>query len=101
MKDNITRMPPPEYPNIFVGPFEEYRVVLDGRMIPKLTGLKRASGNSLTLDNRFLLENIPDELLIPVAHMIANALAIGGGYSCFSADAKDTSFAPLAFEIKS
>jgi len=66
-----------------VGPFSEWRIKLDGYRVPKLTGRTDSKGMfHLCLDHRFGIE-IPEKYAHQVVWLIANALAIGAGYSCF------------------
>jgi hypothetical protein len=101
--DNVTHLPdPPKRPDWIVGPFEEWRVIIDGRMIPRLNARRLSSGGvSLLLDKRFILD-IPDEgLAYQVASFVANALAIGEGYPWSGAETKSQPFAPQAHALDS
>jgi prepilin signal peptidase PulO-like enzyme (type II secretory pathway) len=99
--NNVVEMPAPKIPEWIVGPFEEYRVVIDGRMIPRLNALRLSDGRvSLMLDKRFILD-LPDEgLALQVASFVANALAIGEGYAFLGSTSKEMPFAPYAGEVK-
>jgi hypothetical protein len=83
----------------FIGPFqEEWRVTLDGYRVPELTAIPQTgSGNiSLCLDHRYLIEGTPDECA-KWLWFVANAMAIGAGYSCFGENSvKD----PNPFQVK-
>jgi len=71
-----------------IGPFNEWRIKLDGYRVPKLSG--RADSNGvfhLCLDHRFGIE-IPEDYAYQVVWLIANALAIGAGYSCFGENSR-------------
>jgi hypothetical protein len=71
-----------------VGPFHEWRIKCDGYGVPKLTG--RADGKGmfhLSLDHRFGIE-VPEQYAHQVVWLIANALAIGAGYSCFGENSR-------------
>lgn len=61
---------------------EGSRIVLNGHEVPRLRAFKKPHVVSLVLDNRFGLD-VPPNLAEPVVSFIANALAIGAGYSCF------------------
>lgn len=66
-----------------VGPFSVWKIKLDGFAVPFLTGREDDKGMfHLCLDGRFGME-IPKEFAHQVAWLIANAHAIGAGYSCF------------------
>lgn len=85
---------------MFIGPFEEWRVCLDGKVIPLLTGNKLPNGNVwLMLDHRFGGE-FSEADAWQVAHLVANALAIGQGYPSYMADIKSRPFAPTAMQIE-
>lgn len=68
----------------FIGPFiEEWKVSLHGYRVPKLAALLRKDGNiMLSLDERFLIEGSREEVSKWI-HFVANAMAIGAGYSCY------------------
>lgn len=53
MTDNITPFPePPKQPDLLIGPFEEYRVIVDGRLMPHLTGYRDGDKYWLVVDHR-------------------------------------------------
>jgi len=65
----------------FVGPFERWDVVIDGRKVPYLEGRPCNGGKiDLGLDHRFglILDLATAEYVVP---FIANAIAVGMGYS--------------------
>jgi hypothetical protein len=80
-----------------------HAVIIEGRAIPKLLMLRRGDTVNFTLDGRFGLE-VPKEHAIPVAHFIANAMAIGAGYPWHGADSNSRPFAtpciPIEFPTK-
>ncbi len=98
MSDKVVQFPPREPPHLFIGPFTENRVVVDGRVIPNLTGRQEGDFAELVLDRRFGI-TVPIELAHGVAWMIANALAIGAGYSHLGAETKDRPFAAIAMKL--
>lgn len=65
-----------------IGPFELNRLTIDGYEVPRLTGVLRDGMWHFTLDNRFGCD-VPELYGESVAWMIANAMAIGAGYTCF------------------
>lgn len=65
-----------------IGPFQIHKLRLDGYRIPHLNGRLIDGVWHFILDERFGCE-IPEKYGTSVAWMIANALAIGAGYSCF------------------
>jgi hypothetical protein len=76
-----------------------HEVEIDGRIIPKLTANHAGSDAiELVLDGRFSA-TFPTELAHQAAWMIANALAIGGGYPSMNADTKDRPFAPVGMQM--
>jgi hypothetical protein len=96
--ENIINFPsdPPEF---LIGPFTQYRVMVDGRMIPRLTGYRQGTKVWLVLDGRFGLECADAGVAYCTAAFVANALAIGEGYTHYGADSKQRPFAPLGFEV--
>lgn len=66
----------------YVGPFERYDVVVDGRQVPFLEGRPVNGGRIyLALDHRFGLELdlVTAERVVP---FLADAIAVAMGYSC-------------------
>lgn len=64
------------------GPYEEWRVVMDGRRVPFLNGRKDKDGAvHLMLDHRFGL-TIPPDHAASTVWFIAQAIAVGLGYAC-------------------
>jgi hypothetical protein len=91
---------PPAAPEWIIGPFEENRVVVEGRMIPGLTAHRQADGRvTLIVDRRFMVDFPSDEVARQAAWLVAQALAIGAGYSHLGAEGKDRAFAPMCAEI--
>lgn len=70
-----------------VGPFvtEDFRLSIDGYEVPNVRIIKRTGAQdgivTVVLDNRFMID-VPDDQLDPWMWIVANAMAIGGGYSC-------------------
>lgn len=100
MSDNILEFPSkPEEPEDFlIGPFEECRVVIEGRKIPKLTGHRTTDGVNLIIDNRFCVL-VPNDLAQDIAWLVAQAMAVGAGYPHLGAETKDRCFAPLCMQV--
>jgi len=97
---DIVSFPKQTPPEFMIGPFEEYRVVLAGKLIPKLTANRDGDDMiSLTLDNR-LSVSVPKDRAYDIAWLVANALAIGAGYACFESDDRIRQFANNCAEIK-
>lgn len=82
-----------------IGPIQEYRVVVEGRRIPGLTAWPESETQTmLTLDGRLSII-IGNRDLERVAWLVANALAIGQGYSHMGALQKGFPFAPTCSVI--
>lgn len=102
-EDNVThlpeRPPPPEW---LQGPYQpEFRIILDGREIPRLTGYRDSSDGLtwLCVDRRFVQPFTTDEDARCAAVLIAQAMAIGAGYSHYGSETKDKPFAPITAEM--
>lgn len=96
---NVTALEQPKPPRVLIGPFETYRVQVDGRIIPRLTGYREGDKIALVVDGRFSASFREDDAQ-QAAWLIAQALAIGAGYSHLGAENKDQPFAPQGAEIK-
>ena len=102
MSDNIVQFPAEPAEQILIGPFEFYKVQVEGRVIPRLSGYREqmngVDGVFLIVDGRFgtCVENsrAPD-----VAWLVAQALAVGEGYTHLAADDKNRPFAPKSMQI--
>lgn len=95
--DNVTPFPEREREPWLCGPYQpEWRVNLDGREIPNLTGWREGEKTWLCVDRRFAQEFTTDEDARNAAVLIAQAMAIGAGYSHYGANSKDMPFAPIA-----
>lgn len=98
MTDNVSQLPTQEPLDPLVGPFTEYRVVVEGRVIPRLTGRHRGDHTILAIDHRFCIE-VPKDLAYKVSWLIAQAMAVASGYPSFKATSKEQPFAPKAMLI--
>lgn len=94
---NVIKMPN-EQSDLLVGPIERYAVQVDGRIIPRLTGRPDGDRIMLIVDGRFSASFMPDDAT-QAAWLIAQALAIGAGYSHLGAETKDQCFAPMGMQI--
>jgi hypothetical protein len=93
----VVQFPSKEEDTFLIGPFEEYRVLVDGRHIRGLTGSRMADGSvQLHVDNRFCGIFSTEVDAKQAAYLIANAWAIGSGYSHAGAESKDHPFAAIA-----
>lgn len=99
---NVIDFPVPptdEQQPLLVGPFSYYKVVVEGRAIPKLTGYTQDDGRvTLIVDGRFAVD-FPADIASSAAWLIANALAIGAGYSHLGATSQDHPFAPKIAQV--
>jgi hypothetical protein len=96
---DIIDMPKGTLTGLLVGPFEQWRVMVDGRVIPRLTGRKNGDRIDLIVDGRFSA-SFSESDARQAAWLIAQAMAIGEGYSHLGAESKDRPFAPKGFEIE-
>lgn len=96
---NVVNLPPaPKRPELLVGPFKEWRVQVDGRIIPRLTGHKDGDKIALVVDGRFSASFAEDDAH-QAAWLIAQAMAISEGYPHLGADEKRQPFAPMGGEL--
>ena len=97
--DNVVALPPPtKPPDLLVGPFQQWCVQIDGRIIPRLTGYRDGEKIALVVDGRFSASFAEDDAR-QAAWLIAQALAIGEGYSHLGADRKGHPFAPIGHKL--
>ena len=71
-----------------IGPFNDYRVTIDGYEVPKLRAVRVNGLISMTLDHRFGCDIPDDNRAQSIIWFIANVMAVGAGYSCFGEDAR-------------
>ena len=75
-------------------------VLIEGRVIPRMSANESADGRvELVLDGRFSVTFADMGVASQAAWLIANALAIGEGYSCLGASDKNHPFAPECMRI--
>ena len=98
--NNVTTFPEQKQPDLLVGPFEEWRVMHEGRFVPGLTGFREGDVTWLVVDQRFGGRFSTEKDARQAARLIAEALAVAAGYPHFSADSKDQPFAALAIGIE-
>ena len=96
----IINLPSAEKPDdLLIGPFTVYKVQVEGRIIPRLTGHPQEDGQvTLIVDGRFAVD-FPAEVANQAAWLLANALAVGEGYAHLGAPNKDRSFAPRGAQL--
>ena len=99
---NIVRLPPrgSEPLEFLIGPFKEWHVQVEGRLIPRLTGFRDGDKIAIVVDGRFSHSFAKDDAY-QAAWLIANAMAIAEGYSHLGSEKKDQPFAPLVSKISS
>lgn len=98
-ENNVVNLPPrKEPPDLLIGPFEVWKVSVEGRIIPGLTGHPDGNRIALVVDGRFSA-SFPKELAHDAAWLIAQALAIGAGYPSLGAETKGRPFAPIGCQV--
>ena len=100
MSDNVTpfkKIPEPIDP--LIGPFSYHGVVVEGRLVPFMTGFYDGDSIALVVDGRFSI-SVPRDLAYQVAWLCAEAIAVASGYSHLGAENKDKPFAPTVSQIK-
>ena len=97
---NVVQMPGAELEDLLIGPFKEWRVQVEGRIIPRLTGFKDGDKIALVLDRRWSA-SFSETDARQAAWLISNALAIGEGYPHLGASTKDMPFAPIGVSLGS
>jgi hypothetical protein len=97
----VVQFPATEQPSLLVGPFEQWHVIVGGRRIPRLTGRHAADGGVMfVVDDRFSGGPFYGESARQVAYILAQALAIGSGYSSLEATQVGFPFAPKSMQIE-
>lgn len=100
MSDNVLHLPSREGPPEFmIGPFEEYRIVIEGKLIPKLTAFREGDDICLVLDHRLSI-SISKDRAYDVAWLVANAMAIGAGYPSILGETRDLPFATNCVKLE-
>lgn len=85
---------------LLIGPFTTYPVVVDGRIIPRLTGHPLPYGGyELIVDGRFSASFPDEETARSAAWLIAEATAVAEGYSHLEALTKGRPFAPEVHQL--
>ncbi len=78
------------------------KVVVEGRCVPGLYARDCNDVIEFTFSHNFsVFYEVPRSAALTFAAAIANALAIGSGYSCLGATSKDHPFAPQVIELSS
>lgn len=82
---NITKLPALEHTTKLIGPFrnDEYVLSVDGYQVPLIKAYPMEDGGwAVHLDERFYTELTLEEIE-QTGWLLANAMAIAAGYSCF------------------
>jgi len=66
-----------------IGPFDEYRVTVNGYQVPDLQARRVNGLICLSLSNSLGCDIPDDERALPIIDFIANAMAVAAGYTCF------------------
>ena len=102
MGDNVTKFPePPKMPELLCGPFETYRVVVDGKAMPLLSGFKEGNKIWLVADGRFACGPFDEAQAHQAARLAGECMAVMAGYPNLRADTKKQPFAPTIIGIDS
>ena len=100
MADNVTHLPPKlPRPALLVGPFQEWRVVVDGREMPYITGFREGDDYWLVVDRRFICGPFGEEAAHQAARLAGQAMAVATGYPHLGATSKECPFAPKITEM--
>lgn len=87
-------------PDLLIGPFTSYKVVVDGRIVPGLTGFPNNGETTLVVDDRFSA-TFDNDTARQVAWLLSEAIAVAYGYSHAGAKSKDKPFAPMIMDLAS
>lgn len=96
MADNVEQLF--KEPDIFGPQRSGCSVFWEGRLVPNVHAYDRGEVIEFILDGRMSWE-FPREVAFQALGFMANAMAIGAGYPCFTADKKVEAFAPKVMMI--
>jgi hypothetical protein len=100
MTENVVDFPdPPKRPDLLIGPFTEHRVVVEGRLMPLMTGFREGGKIWLVVDRRFACGPFDEEQAHQAAMLAGQAMAVTAGYPHLGATSKDQPFAPTCSEL--
>ncbi len=85
-------------PDIWGPECSGHSVFWEGRLVPKLTAYDRGERIEFILDGRMSWE-FPREQAFDALGFMANAMALGAGYPCFTADHKVEAFAVKVMQL--
>lgn len=91
----------PQQDDLLIGPFEEWCVIVDGRVMPHLTGFRQGDEWWLVVDHRLASGPFTEEGARQAARLAGNAMAVVSGYPFLGAETKDQPFAPQCGRIDS
>jgi len=100
--DNVTALPKreqPPQPDFLVGPLGSYHVVVDGRVMPLLSGFREGDKYWLVVDRRFACGPFGEEEARQAARLAGQAMAVTAGYPHLGAESKQHPFAPIGSAI--
>lgn len=101
-EENVVSFPKQEKADpldFILGPVVVNHVVVEGRVIPGLTAQRNANGTvGLIIDGRMCVD-FPPDIAKNAAWLLAQALAVGAGYTHSGAESKERSFAPQVAHI--
>ena len=80
MTDNVIEIKTEDPKSVLIGPFESYRVVVDGYRLPLLTGYKKGDEIWITCDNRFTFGPFTEDTVYQACLMAGQCMAISKGF---------------------
>ncbi len=102
--DNVTQLPKREelqQEDLLVGPFDHYKVIVDGRVMPHLSGFREGDKVWLVVDHRFACGPFStEEDARQAARLAGQAMAVVVGYPHLGAESKSMPFAPIGTGIE-
>lgn len=92
---DVLDFPQGDKPDFLIGPFEEMRVIVEGRQMPLLTAFREGGKFWLVCDHRFACGPFDTEAQAYQAAMLAGqCMAVTAGYAHLGAETKERPFAP-------
>ena len=91
--------PPPEQPDLLLPPMESRGVVVEGRLMPHLTGYMEGDNVWLVVDHRFACGPFDAEQARQAARLAGQAMAVVAGFPHLGAEGRGQPFAPLVMQI--
>ncbi len=97
--DNVVAPAEAPQADLLLGPFSEHRVIVEGRVMPLLTGLREGDKVWLIVDHRFCCGPFGEDEARQAAILAGQAMAVTAGYPHLGAVSKDKPFAPVCSRI--